>query len=154
MRIRKFALTATLLLTGALAASGAHAGGPSVQLQVTLETPFLRLPGHVMLPLPPIPVPRVVVVPAQYDQRAYQEPRRWDIDGDGVPNRYDRVYNPRWDRDGDGIPNRYDPYPNDARNGRGWHGRDNWHRDEARRDDRYEDRREWRREWRDDHYRR
>ena len=36
---------------------------------------------------------------------------RWDRDGDGVPTRYDRVYNPRWDRDGDGVPNRYDRYP-------------------------------------------
>ena len=32
----------------------------------------------------------------------------YDRDHDGIPNRYDRVYNPRWDRDGDGIPNRYD----------------------------------------------
>src|SRR4051812_14328100 len=37
-----------------------------------------------------------------------QRPTRWDRDGDGIPNRYDRVYNPPWDRDGDGIPNRYD----------------------------------------------
>jgi hypothetical protein len=29
---------------------------------------------------------------------------RWDRDGDGIPNRYDRLYNPAWDRDGDGIP--------------------------------------------------
>ena len=40
--------------------------------------------------------------------RGYAHPSRWDRDGDGIPNRYDRVYNPRWDRDGDGIPNRYD----------------------------------------------
>ena len=39
---------------------------------------------------------------------AYCQPTRWDVDGDGIPNRYDRVYNPRWDRDGDGIPNRRD----------------------------------------------
>ena len=35
-----------------------------------------------------------------------------DRDHDGIPNRYDRVYNPRWDRDGDGIPNRRDPHRN------------------------------------------
>jgi hypothetical protein len=46
--------------------------------------------------------------------------RRWDADRDGIPNRYDRVYNPRWDRDGDGIPNRYDRYDN-RRHG-GWDG--------------------------------
>jgi hypothetical protein len=35
--------------------------------------------------------------------------RSWrDADGDGIPNRRDRVYNPRWDVDGDGVPNRYD----------------------------------------------
>jgi len=43
--------------------------------------------------------------------REYREPTRWDRDGDGIPNRYDRVYNPRWDRDGDGVPNRRDPHP-------------------------------------------
>ena len=37
---------------------------------------------------------------------------RWDRDGDGIPNRYDRLYNPAWDRDGDGIPNRYDRVDN------------------------------------------
>ena len=42
--------------------------------------------------------------PAQYDRRA-----RWDRDGDGVPNRYDR------DRDGDGVPNWADRFPNNPR---------------------------------------
>ena len=40
----------------------------------------------------------------------YQEPTRWDRDGDGIPNRHDRLYNPRWDRDGDGVPNRQEGY--------------------------------------------
>jgi hypothetical protein len=146
MSLRKIAITATLLLTGALAASAAHAG-PSIQWQLTLETPVIRLPGHVVLPLPPIPVPRAVVVAPQYDERAARGPRRWDADGDGVPNRHDPVYNPRWDRDGDGIPNRHDALPDDPRNGHGWRGRDGWHRDEARRD-------EERRDWRDDRHRR
>ena len=44
----------------------------------------------------------------------YRQPTRWDRDGDGIPNRYDRVYNPRWDRDGDGIPNRYDRHDGDG----------------------------------------
>ncbi len=41
----------------------------------------------------------------------YQQPRRWDRDGDGIPNRHDSVYNPAWDRDGDGVPNRRDRHP-------------------------------------------
>jgi hypothetical protein len=41
------------------------------------------------------------------------------VDGDGIPNRQDRVYNPRWDRDGDGIPNRRDPRPDQPYRG-GW----------------------------------
>ena len=41
-------------------------------------------------------------------QVQYQEPTRWDRDGDGIPNRHDPVYNPRWDRDGDGVPNRHE----------------------------------------------
>ncbi|MBC7939687.1 MAG: hypothetical protein H7Z19_07980, partial [Chitinophagaceae bacterium] len=36
---------------------------------------------------------------------------RWDVDGDGIPNRHDR------DRDGDGIPNWHDR--NDSRYWRG-----------------------------------
>jgi hypothetical protein len=39
---------------------------------------------------------------------------RWDRDGDGIPNRYDRNdrNGPNGDRDGDGIANRYDNYDN------------------------------------------
>jgi hypothetical protein len=85
-----------------------------------------------------------VVAAPPHDGRLHREPSRWDADGDGVPNRYDRVYNPRWDRDGDGIPNRYDARPDDPRNGRGWHGHDGWQRDEYRRDERRDDRRDWR----------
>ena len=45
-------------------------------------------------------------------EHGYTQPTRYDRDGDGVPNRYDRLYNPAWDRDGDGIPNRNDRYDN------------------------------------------
>lgn len=34
---------------------------------------------------------------------------RGDLDGDGIPNRFDR------DRDGDGVSNRYDPRPDSPR---------------------------------------
>jgi hypothetical protein len=59
----------------------------------------------------------------RYDHRddarsGYRAPTRWDVDGDGIPNRYDRVYNPRWDVDGDGIPNRYDRFDNRRRSWR------------------------------------
>jgi hypothetical protein len=49
------------------------------------------------------------------------QPSRWDRDGDGIPNRYDRydnrndsAQNPFGDRDRDGVPNFIDPY-NDRR---------------------------------------
>jgi len=49
-------------------------------------------------------------------------PTRRDIDGDGIPNKYDKdrdgdgVRNKYdRDRDGDGIPNRYDPTPDGRR---------------------------------------
>lgn len=128
MDTRKF-LMAVAALAGALAAGTAHAG-PDVQWQLSVETPKIRLPGHVVLPLPPILVPRAVVVAPQRDERA--------------------AY-PRWDRDGDGIPNRYDAYPNDPRNGRGWRDRGPHYRDDHR-DDHRDDRRDDRRDWRDDRH--
>jgi hypothetical protein len=163
MNSRKIALVLTLL-AGTLAAGAAQAGGPEVQWSLRLATPTIRLPGHVVLPLPPIPVPRVVVVPPDRDDAHYQ-PRYgqvygrghghgrgygWgygDADRDGVPNRHDPVYNPRFDRDGDGVPNRYDARPDDPRVSRGWQearrdARDG--RGDAR-DDRREDRRDDRR---------
>ena len=61
----------------------------------------------------PVYVRPVPVYSQPYPHRSrgyvqYQEPTRWDRDGDGIPNRHDPVYNPRWDRDGDGVPNRYE----------------------------------------------
>ena len=53
-------------------------------------------PGHVYV------APRWVERSGRY----YYQPPRWDRDGDGVANRYDR------DRDGDGVRNRYDSRPN------------------------------------------
>ncbi len=138
MSLRKFTITAAVSIAGALAASAAHAG-PDVHWQLRVETPVIRLPGHVVLPLPPIVVPRAVVTP-RHDDRGYGAPRRGDADGDGVPNRHDRVYNPRWDRDGDGTPNRYDRHPDHARDGRAWRGHEGWQRSD-RRHDRHDERR-------------
>ena len=155
----RFAMLATTLWAGALVSSAAHAQDVNVQLRVI--TPHIRLPGHVVLPLPPLIVPRVVVSqpapvwqappPPPRRDPGYREPARWDADGDGIPNRYDRVYNPRWDRDGDGVPNRYDPTP---QGGRGWHGHRDWREParEERRGDWREGRRDERRDdWREGH---
>ena len=118
-------------LAGALATGMAQAGS-DVQWSVSIGFPFglpIFPPVPVIRQVPVItqPVPVVIYPAPVYWHPApvahypvYQRPTPWDRDGDGVPNRYDRVYNPRWDRDGDGVPNRYDrPY-------RGHHDRD-WH---------------------------
>jgi hypothetical protein len=51
----------------------------------------------------------------QVGNRWQYTPSRWDRDGDGIPNRYDRTdnrYGRYGDRDRDGVPNRYDRYDN------------------------------------------
>ena len=58
----------------------------------------------------------VVVVPQRGVYRAGWRHDYKDSDQDGIPNRYDRHYNPRWDRDADGVPNRYDRYDRYERN--------------------------------------
>jgi hypothetical protein len=72
-----------------------------------------------------------------YDGRSTQYSSRWDRDGDGIPNRYDRTpYGRRFvDSDGDGIPNRYDRTPygrrfaDNDRYGRWHYGGPRWDRD-------------------------
>jgi hypothetical protein len=105
-----------LAVAGLSAAGLAQARGDvDVQWSVTIGSPL-----GIYVPQPAIRrAPVVVVAPPVY--RPYQAypvsypvyaPYRYrgrgDADRDGIPNRYDRVYNPRWDRDGDGVPNRYD----------------------------------------------
>ena len=129
-------LTATLALVGGLAAAGAAQARDDVQWSVTigsnepLYAPVYTAPVYTAPAYPapvynapvtpvyraPQPVYREPVVVPQYH---YRHPTRWDRDGDGIPNRYDRVYNPVWDRDGDGIPNRYDRHDDYRRWGRG-----------------------------------
>ena len=112
-------ILAALALTGALAAGAAQAHDRH-DIAWSLSLGFPNAAVHVGQPV--TLAPRVVYVappvrvidyrPYHYPRyRHYQPPTRWDRDGDGIPNRRDRVYNPRWDRDGDGIPNRHDPYP-------------------------------------------
>ena len=136
---RKTLIVGALALAGSLAAGVAQARG-DVQWSVTIGgpigVPVYSQPYPVYSqpypvysqPYPvysqPYPVytqpAPVYVRPAPvYSQPApvyvrpvvqYQEPTRWDRDGDGIPNRHDRLYNPRWDRDGDGVPNRQEGY--------------------------------------------
>jgi hypothetical protein len=124
---------AVLGLAAALGAGSAMARS-DVQWSVTIGAPvYPAYPEYPAYPVygPPVysqPAP-VIVRPAYpvyaapvYVDRAYyprhrSHPSHWDRDGDGIPNRYDRVYNPRWDRDGDGVPNRYDRH-DDRRWGR------------------------------------
>jgi len=138
MSMSKLLITAALALAGALGTGLAQArGSDEVQWSVTIGTPIgvpvYTQPAHVYTQPAPVYAPAYPV----YQQRPYYQRSRWDHDGDGIPNRYDRVYNPPWDRDGDGIPNRHDRYDNsrhdrdgdgipnwqDRRDGRGWYGR-------------------------------
>ena len=141
MNTRKIAFAALAVAT-ALSAGLAQARGPvDVQWQLNIGVPLGVYPvqGGVVLSSPayaPAPVysqapmysqapvyfPAPVVMVPRYAP-VYREPARWDVDGDGIPNRYDRVYNPRWDRNGDGVPDRYRRHDH--------HGHREW-RDERR----------------------
>jgi hypothetical protein len=111
--------TAALALTGVLGVGAAQAADVSWTVTIGSHGPVFPAPA-IIRPVPvgvhPVPVMRPVVYPAPvvhpvYDHhRGYRQPTRWDRDGDGIPNRHDRLYNPRWDRDGDGIPNQHDRY--------------------------------------------
>jgi hypothetical protein len=131
MNAKKLAIVA-VALAGSVAAAAAQAHGrDDVQFSVTIGTPFVA-------PVRPVYAPAPVFVPApvvryehryddryddRYDNRydaryGYRAPTRWDVDGDGIPNRVDRLYNPRWDVDGDGIPNGRDRFDNRKRSWR------------------------------------
>ncbi|HEY3636299.1 MAG TPA: hypothetical protein VGK95_14710 [Caldimonas sp.] len=116
MNAKKLAIVA-LGLAGVLATAGAQARGrDDVQFSITIASPvWLR------------PAPVVVAAPVArfdgrfYDHSGYQRPTRWAGDGDAIPDRFERVYDPRRDRDGDGSANRSDRHDDrhDARDGRG-----------------------------------
>ena len=111
---------AALALTGTLASSAAMARG-DVQWAVTIAGPVSATiasgPVRIAAPVWPAPVvvapsyPVAVRAPVPVYHPRYHQASRWDVDGDGIPNRHDRIYNPRWDRDGDGVPNRRDSRP-------------------------------------------
>ena len=121
MSSKKWLLGGALVLAATFAAAQAEAHG-SVQWSVSVGTPVLGAVFAAPAPVYATPVYGSVYSAPVYGgyggyggyrdapayRGGYHQPTRWDVDGDGIPNRYDRVYNPRWDRDGDGIPNRYD----------------------------------------------
>jgi hypothetical protein len=129
----KWIVASALAMAGVLGSAAAHAGHADVQWSVTVGAPIgvpvYTPPARVVTYPAPVyvqPAPFYVQQPYAYrdgyrrpygPHPHYREPTRWDVDGDGIPNRYDRVYNPRWDRDGDGIPNWQE------RHGRGHWGR-------------------------------
>ncbi len=146
MSSRKLVIVGALAFAAALAAGTVQARDRNdVQWSVTIGAPLYTQPYPVYSqPYPvygqPYPVysqPYQAHPQRQGHARGYQQPTRWDRDGDGIPNRHDPVYNPRWDRDGDGIPNRYDrdeyarydrdgdgvPNWQDRNDGRAWRGR-------------------------------
>ena len=100
MSSRKFVIIAVLAFSTALSAGMAQARDRNdVQWSISVGAP---------IGVPVYAQPRPVYPQRYYPAHAYQQPTRWDRDGDGIPNSRDRVFNPRWDRDGDGIPNHYD----------------------------------------------
>jgi hypothetical protein len=131
----RWIVASALALAGMLGAGAARAGHRAdVQWSVTVGTPVYVQPVPVQVYPGPVytqPYPAYrggdPYHRPYHQHRYYREPTHWDRDGDGIPNRRDRVYNPRWDVDGDGIPNRYD-------RDRDGDGIPNWH---ERRDSRY-----------------
>jgi hypothetical protein len=124
--------TAAMALTGVLGVGAAQATDVSWSVTIGSHGPVFPAPAIIgpapviVHPVPVVhrapvvvhpapmayPVPVVGRVPVAYPvpdyHRGYRHPTRWDRDGDGIPNRHDRLYNPVWDRDGDGVPNRHD----------------------------------------------
>lgn len=113
----KLLFACALALSGALGTGVANAGNADLQWSIVIGTP-LRI-GPVPGPVQPVRVPgpgaAVRGWPAPvHPHRAELRATRWDRDGDGIPDRRDRLYNPHWDRDGDGIPTRHDRQPRRA----------------------------------------
>lgn len=150
VNLRKLTMPMALCAAALLAAPGARARDVDVRWSVTIGVPGLVVQSGPVVGVPvygvpvygaPVYAPPVMAMPApvyapapiavmappvygppRHRHPGHATPRAWDRDGDGIPNRYDPVYNPRWDRDGDGIPNRHDRYDDryDNRYRDGW----------------------------------
>jgi len=124
MNLNKRLIIAALAATGALGAGVAQAHEADVQWAVTIGAPIYAQSAPAYTRSAPVygwTAPIYAEPAPMYQRPRYHQPTRWDRDGDGIPNRYDPVYNPIWDRDGDGIPNRYDRFDN-SRHDRDGHG--------------------------------
>ncbi|HEX6016529.1 MAG TPA: hypothetical protein VFZ28_00360, partial [Burkholderiaceae bacterium] len=115
----KLFVATVLAVTGTLGIGAAQAHESRVNWSISIGVPVPVLPAPILLPAVVRPAPVIVQPapyrhPAHYDRYAYgySRPTAWDRDGDGVPNRRDRLFNPVWDRDGDGIPNGRDRFDN------------------------------------------
>jgi hypothetical protein len=107
----KLFVSAALVLTGSFGVGMAQAAPVDLQWSIVIGSPVYSRPAPVLVrpwPLYTRPAPVRVQPMPLYPRDAYLQPTRWDRDGDGIPNRHDRLYNPHWDRDGDGVPNRHD----------------------------------------------
>jgi hypothetical protein len=138
MKSRLAAVAAVAIASG-LGATAARAR-TDVQWSVTIGTPVYSQPAPVYVPAPvylpaPVYVPAPVYAPApvivqprpvvvHHPAAVYYAPRYphyrgpahvgyWDRDRDGIPDRYDRRYDPYGDRDRDGVANRWDRYDRD-----------------------------------------
>lgn len=114
-----FVAVPALALAGLFGSAAAHARS-DIQWSITLGVPLFAPPPVYYAP-PPVyyAPPRPVIVrpaPIYYAPR-YAHPGYYrapvyrgygDYDRDGIPNRYDRRYDPYGDRDRDGAPNRWD----------------------------------------------
>ncbi|WP_051241928.1 hypothetical protein [Azohydromonas australica] len=128
---KRIALVA-MALFGSLGAGLAQAQGADVQWSVTIGAPVGVPVYNQGAPVHGSPMPATRPVPVRMPQ-GYQQPTRWDRDGDGIPNGRDHVFNPVWDRDGDGIANRHDRRDNLRQDHDGdgvpnWYDRSPWGR--------------------------
>lgn len=93
--------------------------GADVQWSVTIGGPIGGLVGGLVYSQPyPVyrqPYPVYMQPSPAYSRHVGRQVTHWDRDGDGIPNRFDRVYNPRWDRDGDGISKHHDRHDRHVR---------------------------------------
>ena len=112
MNLKTF-VSLILALSGALGASLAQAHA-DVRWSLSIGAPWQ--PIYVQ----PAPVyygpPSVYYRPSPVYGRpmpvyGHRYERRWDRDGDGIPDRHDRHDDRRWDSDRDGVPDRNDRYP-------------------------------------------
>lgn len=107
--MRKYVISALAGLT-LVAASGIPTANAEVSFGITLGVP-LYAPAPVYYEAPVYYAPRASYYRPSQGHHGYygHRDRRWDRDGDGIPNYRDR------DRDGDGVRNSRDRRPDNPR---------------------------------------